>query len=139
MRLTFLLERQYWPYTKWFGTAFARLAGAAELAPILDRVIDAGDHPAREDALAEAYETLGRRHNAAAVTAPVDPSTRSYYDRPFRVLMADRFVEACLAEVSEPTLRALPLIGSVDQFADSTDVRAAPGVVPLLRGVYRPV
>lgn len=139
MRLTFLLERRYWPYTKWFGTAFSRLAGAAEIAPILDRVLDAGEQSEREGALAAAYETVARRHNAADVTAPVDPSTRSYHDRPFRVLMADRFVEACLAEVSDPTLRALPLAGSVDQFADSTDVLSAPGVVARLRGLYRPV
>ena len=28
MRLCFLMERKYAPYTKWFGTAFSRLAGA---------------------------------------------------------------------------------------------------------------
>ena len=137
MRVIFLLDRTYWPYSKWFGTAFARLDGAAGIAPVLDRALDADERRAREDALAEAYEMVARRHNAASITAPVDPSTRAYYDRPYRVLMADRFVEACLAEVSDPTVRALPLVGSVDQFADSTDVLSAPGVVRRLRGVYR--
>jgi hypothetical protein len=28
MRLCFLMEKQYWPYAKWFGTAFSKLACA---------------------------------------------------------------------------------------------------------------
>ena len=35
MRLCFLMERQYAPYSKWFGTAFSRLACAPELSPLL--------------------------------------------------------------------------------------------------------
>ena len=33
MRLAFLLERTYAPYSKWLGTAFARLPSAADLTP----------------------------------------------------------------------------------------------------------
>ena len=36
MRMAFLIERRYAPYPKWFGSGFARLPCAAELAPILD-------------------------------------------------------------------------------------------------------
>jgi len=34
MRLCFLMARHYWPYAKWFGTAFSRLDGADELQPV---------------------------------------------------------------------------------------------------------
>ncbi|HET6794016.1 MAG TPA: hypothetical protein VFH45_06220, partial [Acidimicrobiales bacterium] len=57
-----------------------------------------------------------------ALTAPVDPGPRPYYGRPYRVLMADRFVEACLDTVDDEVLRRLPLVGAVDQMADSTDL-----------------
>lgn len=40
--------------------------------------------------------------------------------------MADRFTEALLATVSDPGLRALPLLGSVDQVVDNTDVLSTP-------------
>ena len=121
MKLCFLLERQYWPYAKWFGSAFSQVTGDDGLRAILARVIDAPNYLKREAALCEAYERVASRHNAAHVSEPVDPSTREFYGRGFLVLMADRFVDACLAEISDPWLRKQPLIGSVDQFVESTD------------------
>jgi hypothetical protein len=120
MRLYFLLRRQYWPYAKWFGSAFAKL-DVDGLLDVLARVVAAADHNDREQSLVEAYERVAECHNAAGVTAPVDPAPREFYGRGFRVLMADRFVDACLAEVSDEWLQAQPLVGSVDQFVDSTD------------------
>jgi Domain of unknown function (DUF4037) len=35
MNLCFLLEKQYAPYPKWFGTAFQQLHSAKELGPLL--------------------------------------------------------------------------------------------------------
>jgi hypothetical protein len=43
------------------------------------------------------------------------------------VIGATRFVDACLARVDDPLLRALPLIGGIDQFADSTDMATPEG------------
>jgi hypothetical protein len=76
--------------------------------------------------LVAAYETVASRHNALSVTSLVDPAARAYYGRPYRVIMADRFVEACLARVDDPLLHRLPLVGSVDQVADSTDLLSDP-------------
>lgn len=122
MRLWFLCHRTYWPYTKWFGTAFRRLPGADSLAAALDAALRAPDHASREAALVEAYELVARKHNQLGVTEPVDPTARQFYGRPFRVLMADRFVGACLAALDDPELAAMRLKGSIDQYVDSTDV-----------------
>ncbi len=122
MRVAFLLARRYWPYPKWFGTAFARLPIAAELNGPLAHAVAATDPAEREAALVEAYGIVARAHNASGLTAPVDPTPRPFYERPFLVLGAGRFVEASMATISDPWLRRLPLIGSVDQFADSTDL-----------------
>jgi hypothetical protein len=126
VRLCFLLERRYAPYTKWLGTAFARLDAAAEIGPALDRALAAPDHAGREAGLATAYEAVARRFNALALTDPVDPSTCPYHGRPFQVLHAERFAAACFALVDDPVLRRLPPIGAVDQFLDSTDVLSSP-------------
>jgi hypothetical protein len=40
--------------------------------------------------------------------------------------MADRFAVATAATVTDPTLRALPLLGSVDQIVDNVDVLCDP-------------
>lgn len=55
---------------------------------------------------------------------------------PFRILGADRFVSSCLEAIGDPRLRDLPLVGSVDQFADSTDVLANPARAARLRAIY---
>jgi hypothetical protein len=136
MRHALLLERTYAPYSKWFGTAFSRLQCAVELTPLLGRALDAATYPKRESALVEAYESLARLHNRRAPTNTVDATARFFYDRPFRVLGAGRFVDACLRAIDDPRLRELPLVGSVDQFADSTDVLAYPARAVRLRAVY---
>jgi hypothetical protein len=136
MRLGFLLAGEYWPYPKWFGTAFARLPIATELGPTLERAVAATDHPEREEALAAAYEVVGGAHNASGLTEPVDPTVRPYFDRPFRVLGAGRFAEASRARITDPWLRRLPPVGSADQIADSTDVLATVGVARRLQALY---
>lgn len=126
MRLALLLERRYAPYQKWLGTAFAQAPCDDRLPEHLAAAVHAPDVGSREDALAQAYVTIARRHTSAALTEPVDPAIRRYHQRPARVLMADRFADACLATVTDATLRALPLIGGIDQVVDNTDLLTRP-------------
>ncbi len=128
MRLCFLLERKYAPYSKWFGTAFARLDAADEVAPLLQ----SGD-------LSGAYEVVARRHNALGITRPLEPTVRPYYGRPYLVLFAERFVGRCLERVQDPWLRALPRIGAIDQWVDSTDVLSSPELAQRLAAAYPPI
>ena len=120
MRLCFLQERRYAPYSKWLGKAFAQLDCAAALSPVLPKVLTSATWPERERHLAEAYEYVARKHNALAVTPPLAPETRNYYERPFRVLHAERFAEALHAALSDEQLKH-PRFGkgSVNQWVDS--------------------
>jgi hypothetical protein len=119
MRLCFLIERRYAPYAKWLGTAFARLDCGPTLVPMLRETLAAADWQAREAALVPAYEHVGGMFNALGVTEPLETAMRMFYSRPFRVLGSGRFVDACMEKTP---LRRLGYTGSVDQFADSTDV-----------------
>jgi hypothetical protein len=128
MRLALLIERRYPPYSKWLGTAFARLRCAPALQPLLARALAAAGWPQREDALCGAYEHLARAHNELGLADPVDPTVRPFHDRPFRVLAADRFADATRAAITDAAVSALPPhIGGVDQFVDSTDVLGGAG------------
>jgi hypothetical protein len=131
MRLTFLIERRYAPYSKWLGSAFRRLEAAEALAAPLRAAIDGN-----EDGLVAAVEEVARRHNALGLTDEVEPTVRLFHTRPFRVIGGDRFAEACLARVGDPWLRSLPLVGSVDQAADSTDILSYPRRARRLRSLY---
>jgi Domain of unknown function (DUF4037) len=136
MRLCFLVERRYAPYSKWLGTAFARLDSAPEVGPALQDALAATAYPARETALVRAYEAVAKRFNALGVAGPQDPSVRPFYTRPYLVLSADRFASACLAAVEDEQLRRLPLVGAVDQLADSTDVLTSPELARRLGALY---
>ena len=136
MRLGFLLERRYAPYSKWLGSAFVRLEAATEVGPALAEALDARDYESRERALVTAYEGLARRQNALGITAWQDPTVRLFHDRPFRVLGSQRFADACLERVADPRLRAAPPVGAIDQFVDSTDVLSYPERARRIVSVY---
>jgi hypothetical protein len=136
MRLALLLCRRYAPYSKWLGTAFASAPQDDDLPRHLADALHATEPGPRGDALAEAYLALARRHAAAGLTEPVDARIGSYHERPARVLMADRFAEALVATVTDGQLRALPLVGGVDQLVDSTDALTDPGLYRRFAPLY---
>ena len=116
MRLCLLMARRYPPYSKWLGSAFARLPAAATLSPNLTGALAATTWPEREQHLVAAYETVAGLHNALGLTERVNPRTRPFFDRPFQVIDAGRFVRPLLA--GTPWTNP---IGAIDQFVDSTD------------------
>lgn len=126
MRLCLLMDRRYPPYSKWLGSAFARLPRASALTPVLTSALAATDWHIREQHLARAYETIAVIHNQLGLTEPVDPTTRPYHSRPFQVLHAERFTEVLMARITDPAIVSLPAIGTADQFIDSTDVLSHP-------------
>jgi hypothetical protein len=121
MRLCLLMHRRYPPYSKWLGTAFARLPGTAGLAASLAAALSAGSWPAREQHLCQAYETVAVLHNQSGLTRPLNTGTRGFYDRPYQVIHAARFTAALRKEITDPQVRRLPPVGAIDQFVDSTD------------------
>lgn len=120
MRLAFLMERQYAPYSKWFGTAFSRLACGSELMPVLWAVGRAADWRDREAALMTAYERLALMHNALGLTAPVTTQVVQLWDRPFKVAWAD-VPDLLLPLIQDPAVVSIAQrwpVGPVDQFRE---------------------
>ena len=132
MCVHFLLAHEYWPYTKWFGSAYRALPHAGELIPQFQAAIAATNYPDREAALVQCFEGVARLHD----DLDIDPTVRNFYARPFRVLDADRFATAYREQITDPWVRHLPLIGSIDQFVDSTDVLSYPETAQRLRAIY---
>ena len=122
MRLGFFIEREYAPYSKWLGTAFARLYCAKQLTPIFARVLAARDWTERETHLCDAYVVLAEMHNALGITARVEPKITNFFGRPYRVIFAGRFAQAIRGAIADETLKRLALIGGIDQFSDNTDL-----------------
>jgi hypothetical protein len=142
MRLCFLIEKRYAPYSKWFGTAFKRLACSPQMGPLLEGAAAASAYPERERFLAQAYTLAAEMHNALQITPPLETRTRTYSGwhalrggitdlplgdprdtRPFQCIFGGRFAAAILEAIQDPAVRALvPAIGSVSQFmVESSD------------------
>jgi hypothetical protein len=125
IRLAFLIERRYAPYSKWIGTAFGNLACADQLVPLVSEVLNASEWTERESAFNRVAVHLGERHNDLGITEHVDPSPRLFHSRPIQVLGCDRFASA-LKRASEKSrssnLWTSRPIGGVDTFSDSTDL-----------------
>ncbi len=137
MRLAFLIERTYAPYSKWLGTAFARLACAARLTPLFAGALDAPSWQEREKYLSQAYETMAEMHNALGVTRALPTRVSPFYGRPYLVIHADAFADALREAIVSPEVRRLPPhLGAIDQFVDSTDVLSYPPRCRRLRLMY---
>jgi hypothetical protein len=140
MRLCFLLERRYSPYSKWLGTAFSRLACAPRLQPVLHGVLSAPDWRERERWLSAAYEIVATMHNALSLTPPLDPTVSAYFGRPYVTLSAGRFAEALLGAIQDPAMRGViehaGLLGGVDQVVDNVDLLTDDRLCLKLRALY---
>jgi hypothetical protein len=139
MRLCFLMEKQYPPYPKWFGTAFQQLRCATRFTPSLEATQRAGTWEAREQALIEAYQLLAEMHNVLGLTEPLSTTPSPFFTRPFQVIWGGRFASALIEQIIDPVVKAIAtktLIGSVDQFVDSTDA-LFPDLRPGFKMLYR--
>jgi hypothetical protein len=139
MSLCFLMERQYAPYPKWYGTAFKHLACSNDLHPILWRAQVAPTWQEREAALAEAYLYLARMHNGLGLTASLPERIVDFFSRPFKVIYGSAFAEALRDMIEDPIVKRIAsgrLIGGIDQFSDSTDLRSDVALRGALRNLY---
>lgn len=138
IRLSFLMEKQYTPYIKWFGSAFQQLNLAPELTPMFEEILYSSQWEQIETHLSKAYLRVAEAHNALKITPFIKAEVSPFYNRPFLVPHASRFVTALLAQIQDTNVQALPPhLGSIDQIVDNTDVLEDIQHCQSLRGLYQ--
>ncbi len=136
LRICFLMERKYAPYSKWFGTAFSRLDCGKELTPIFREVLRAEKWQKREANLSKAYEIIARMHNDLKITAPL-PDKVTKHGRPYLVIHGERFFLAILETIKESEIGKIGFTGgSVNQFAEMDNELENAGTCQKLRVLY---
>ena len=125
MGMGFLLERRYAPYAKWFGSGFARLPISKRLEPHLRQGMLASEWTARGEALAAAYSVLAEVQQQKAI-APFQPVIGLYHERPFVTINADDAVAAAQSMIGDERIKALPIVGALDQVSDLTPLLSNP-------------
>ena len=138
MRLCFLMERKYAPYTKWFGTAFTKLDCASELGPIFRDVLMSLTWKDRESNLARAYRVVARMHNALKITRPIFEDVSNYHRRPYLVFESPDLVSDIVSSLTDEEVKAIKhRLGSVNQFVDSTNQLSNNALLEMLKAVYK--
>lgn len=125
MNLCFLLEKQYAPYPKWFGTAFQWLHCAQEIGPLLRAAQQANTWNERAEILARAYERLARMQNSLEMCRALPVTASPFYDRPFPVIHGEVFAQALVEQIADPAVQRIAkrrLIGNINQWSDNTDM-----------------
>jgi hypothetical protein len=123
MRLCFLMERQYAPYVKWFGTAFSKLKNAKSLTPLFIQILDADSWEERQDHLTRAYEYMANMHNELEITDSLTTKVSKFHNRPFMIIHGDKFADTIYEKISDDEVKQLPkYLGGINQYVDSTDV-----------------
>jgi len=121
MRLCFLMEKKYAPYSKWFGTAFSRLKCSRHLGPVFEEVLVATSWREREARLARAYEMIARQHNELQITEPIDEKV-SEHGRRYLILHGHRFGAAIVRRITSEEIKRIGFFGgSVSQLVESDD------------------
>jgi hypothetical protein len=121
MHLSFLIERRWPPYAKWFGTAFEQLACAGEVGDAIDLALSGSDAGSRQRGLADAVQIVVERQNALGLTK-VETAIIPFWDRPY-VHPDPAVVAQLLGGIEDAEVQRLPAgRGSVEQRTDNVDV-----------------
>lgn len=139
MRLSFLMERTYFPYSKWFGTAFQKLEMAKDLRPHLESTLNASNWKEREKYLCRAYREVAERHNRLQITKLLPVVLKQFHDRPFKVISMGEFSEVIKSHIKDPEVVRLTdsqLFGNIDLVTDSTDVSESAFAQGVLKDLY---
>lgn len=138
MKLCFLMEKRYFPYSKWFSVAFEELKCARQLTPVFKKVFLSTAWKQREKHLSEAYSMVAKMHNSLKLTLPLPTKVSSYNGRPYLVIHSDRFAEAISKTIKDRTLKKLPIgTGGFDQVVDNTSLAANSASYDKLKSFYQ--
>ena len=123
MRLCYLMEKCYVPYSKWYGIRFQDLNCAPQLSPLLLSALKANDWREREKFLSQAFALAAHMHNTLGLTPPLPEEVSSFHGRPFQVIHGEKFAAALRSAIEDQEVRALePYLGSVNQMmVESSD------------------
>lgn len=126
MNLCFLIERQYAPYAKWFGTGFSKLDCAQVMEPLLLAVQSAASWKERHESLVQAYEHLAELQNRQLPSdSKVQAKATPFHTRPWVVIQGEEIAQVLLRQIKDVEMRRLasrPVIGALHQWSDNTDM-----------------
>lgn len=138
MRLCFFMEKEYAPYSKWFGTGFSKLKSAKKLTHIFHKIFSSENWKEREKYMSEAYEIVATMHNNLNITDHIEIKTSNYYGRPFLVIHWDVFSEKIKKLITDKDILKIKSdIGSVNQFTNNVNLLENNDLLNKVKRLYK--
>lgn len=127
MEMRFLQAQRYWPYDKWFGTAFSQLPHPGQTLDHIRILQGPEAFSLRLRHLRDWLCQLGEAQNSLSIAPAVKPAYADFSVgvqhaiRPYPVLNAGEYQQACVSAIKEPALKGLVCVGAIDQLTQPTD------------------
>jgi len=137
MRLCFLYERKYAPYSKWFGTGFRQLQIDNEINNELVTAISENTIEGREKHIVSAQVLVAKLHNNSHITDKIDVCVQKYFGRDIDVIFADKFAEKVKDKISDLVLKEYPHIGSLSQVGNFVELSDNPLFIDNIQQLYK--
>lgn len=122
MKLCFLMEKKYAPYSKWFTSAFNKLKSGSKLLPTIKKIISESEWLQREKYLIEIYTFIAQMHNNLKITVPIDIKVATFHNRPYLKINFDEFIEKIDEKIPIDSPLKKFKLGSIDQITNETYV-----------------
>ena len=138
MKLCFLVERKYFPYSKWFGTAFSYLNCAKHMQPLLLSILQSDNWQERQHLIAEPQSMLGEMHNSLHITESQSTELAEFPGRHYKVLDVSQYIRALSDAIQDKKLKELhDQLGSVDQFIQHARINHVDDVTRQMKCIIR--
>ncbi|GAB6091704.1 DUF4037 domain-containing protein [Spirochaeta dissipatitropha] len=105
LKILFYLEKQYVPYSKWFGTNLKSLSNFPLIEPSLRSILSTSEPNAITEVLNELYRTVINIHNQQTDLPGLDNTITNYYGRPYCVIDAGSISSTLQAPVTSEHLQ----------------------------------
>lgn len=123
MKIIFYLERKYIPYGKWFGILFNKTGLGAAMLGDINNLLTENEPEMIQEKLCLLYEKVISFQNQDETFPQVDNKVQYFFDRPYKVVFAERIAEELIESIKSLDTKGLDLnrVG-MDIKMDSVDI-----------------
>jgi hypothetical protein len=105
MKILFYLEKRYIPYSKWFGSAFAKLTAYNGINDLVINLLKENIPENIENNLCLLYEKVLERNNKNTELPYIKNKTRNFFNRPYKVIFSENIVSEFINSIKDEEIR----------------------------------
>ncbi len=109
IKISFYLNDNYIPYSKWLGTQFKNLSQYDILNPLITTTLKENDPDRIQNNLCKLYEAVISIHNENKNLPFLDNQVRDFFNRPYKVIFAESIVEKLVESIENEELKNVNL------------------------------